>query len=170
MLKDITYEEFKGNSAKIKRRIRKELKATTAFNPKRKKCYRKLEVRMNTLGDLSKDEFIEKVNGWFDAAAKSTKCPIKTIRTEQMKYGAGIVFYGHRPETDVEVEERLVKAINQNYEKFRRKFATQLKKEKEIAAREAKKKREAKRQAVKIIETLGEDVYEVFDEIIKKKS
>ena len=35
---------------------------------------------------------------------------------------------------------------------------------------ECKKKRKAKREAIKIIETLGEDVYEVFDEIIKKKS
>ena len=59
MLKDITYEEFKGNSAKIKRRIKKELLASGAFNPKRKKCYRRSEVRMNVLGGLSKDELTE---------------------------------------------------------------------------------------------------------------
>jgi len=172
ILKDLTYEEFKGNSAKIKRQIKKELLATGNFTPKRKKAYKKgnSNTPMSAFASLNKQEFIKKVDELFANAAKSIGCSIENIKTEHVRYGSGIVFYGFRIESEKEINDRLNKAINQTYEKIKKKFAAKLKKDREIAAREARKKREAKKQAIKIIETLGEDVYEVFDEIINKKS
>jgi len=172
ILKDLSYEEFKGGTTKIKRQIKKELIATGNFTPKRKKYYKRGNSELHTpaMASLNQEEFIEKVKEWFASAAKSSGCPINTIRTEHTRYGAGIVFYGYRTESEKEVNDRLNKAANQHYERIKKKFATKLKKEKEIASREAKKRREAKKQAIKIIETLGEDVYDVFDEIINKKS
>jgi len=108
---------------------------------------------------------------WFLAASQNIGCAVNEVKLEFTGgYNPRLYFYGYRQESTREVNARLKAAVEQHYNRIKKRFQARLKKERESKKREDAKKKAAIKQAKKIIETLGEDVYEVFGDIINQKS
>jgi len=172
MFENLTYEQFKGNSTSIKNKIKTELLSSGKYNPKNKRLSTSKTFSDSTA--RSKDEFLHIINESFDQAQKKLDTQELKIKLEATYYSTKFVFSGNRPETQKEIETRLNKAVTTKYNVIAKRFASQLRKEAaakrkeaEVQRKEAARKKDQIKRAKQLIKELGEDVYEVFGELIK---
>jgi len=178
---EMTYEEFKKTStATIKAHIRKELKKQDKFKIQQKKFRSSANVfNHKSFIGCNLEESLKIVEDSFNRVAKYLNSDVKDLKIESeatYAYDSTSYFCSYREETIAENKNRLNKAVDAEYNKIQKKFLAQVKKEKAKKEKERKKERERKRleakkkrdqlkMAKQLLDELGSNIYEVFEEI-----
>jgi len=170
----LTLEEFKKSTITIKARIRKELIKSGQFSSKKKQFkYRKngktYEVDLKAFNGFSKEKFNNSLDRMFVCAAVGLGVDESDVRIKfnEEYYYLRLFFYTIRHESDEEIKIRLENAVTREYNKIKSTFTAIERKNKIAARKEAKKRKENIKRAKLLIQDLGEDVYEVFEGLIK---